>query len=377
MLNIKPQLMTTTMDTQANQFVPHYVLTLFLLLSIFAANAQNVGIGTSNPQRKLTVNGSIMVDQGNQNDGTLDTSAIVFGTFGGAGINSKKVGSGAHGLTFWTGGLANMNISSGGNVGIGGASSTQRLRVYGTGHFEGNLSTEGTFQALNYVAVGGNLDATYRLRVYDGASRFGGDMHATGNVAFGGDVDPAYRLRVIGGNTRFGGDMHATGNVAFGGDVDNAFRLRVYGGNSRFGGNVEITGSATANSMSVDNALSAGSLTVNGAVTIGGKGSVRSNGASPLRIGFSQKTVDVVINANSEVAIVADISDFSGDNDDVRVFVSQIVPDGAGSPYWPRMTIMVTGVNAANDTCLIWIHNQTGVNAVMKGTIYLTTIAKN
>lgn len=377
MLNIKPQLMTTTIDTQASRSVLHHVLTLSLLLSMYAATAQNVGIGTNNPQRKLTVNGSIMVDQGNQNDGTLDTSAIVFGTFGGAGINSKKVGSGAHGLTFWTGGAANMNITSTGNVSIGGVAATQKLRVYGTGHFDGNLSTEGTFQALNHMAVGGNLDPAFRLRVYDGATRFGGDMHATGNVAFGGEVDNNYRLRVIGGNSRFGGDMHATGNVAFGGDVDNAFRLRVYGGNSRFGGNVEITGSATANAMTVDNALNAGSLTVDGDVTIGGKGSVRSNGTSPLRIGFNQKSVDMVINANSEAYVVANISDFAGDNDDVRVFVSQIVGDPAGSPYWQRMTVMVTGVNAADDTCILWIHNHTGSNLYMKGTIYLTTIAKN
>jgi hypothetical protein len=371
MFNIKPQIMTTTVNTQANHSVLYIVLTSLLLLHMLNSNAQNVGIGTNNPQRKLTVNGSVMVDQGNMNDGTLDTSALVFGTFGGTGISSKKVGFNTHALAFWTGGVANMNISSAGNVGIGGASAVQRLRVYGNAHFEGNVSSEGTLQALGHASIGGVLDPLYKLRVYDGETRLGGDMHATGNVAIGGIVDNNYRLRVIGGNTRFGGDMHATGNVAIGGEVDNNFRLRVIGGNSRFGGDVEITGEATAASMSVDNALSTGTL------TIGGKGSVRSNGASPLRIGFSQKTVDVVVNANSDVAVVADISDFSGDNDDVRVFVSQIVNDPLSSGYWQRMTITVMGVNATNDTCLLWIHNHTGGNVVMKGTIYLTTIAKN
>lgn len=368
--------MTTTIKLQATHSVLRQVLTLSFLFGLFTATAQNVGIGTNNPQRKLTVNGSVMVDQGNQNDGTLDTSALVFGTFGGTGINSRKIGSGSHGLSFWTNGVANMNLSAGGNLGIGGSSAAQRLRVYGQGYFEGNLSTEGTFQALNYAAIGGNPDPAFRLRVYDGATRFGGDMHATGNVAIGGEVDNNFRLRVIGGNSRFGGDLYATGNVAFGGDVDDAFRLRVYNGNSRFGGNVEVTGSATAASMSVDNAVSAGSVST-GSLTIGGKGSVRSDGNSPLRIGFTQKTVNVAINANSEVSVVADIADFSGDNDDVRVFVSQIVIDPTSSPYWQRMNIMVSGVNATNDTCLLWIHNSTGVSVVMKGTIYLTTIAKN
>lgn len=346
-----------------------------LIAAIIAAHcskAQNVGIGTVAPQKKLTVNGSIMLDQGNQNNGTLDTAALLFGNGGNVGINSRKIGSGSNGLSFWTGGLANLNIASNGNVGIGGdASALHRLRVYGgASYFEGNVHSEGSLTAQNWSAIGGGLDPTYRLRVYDGNTRLGGDMHATGNVAIGGDVDPAYRLRVIGGNSRFGGDFHATGNGAIGGDVDPAWRLRVWGGNSRFGGDVQVTGDLSTTG------LTASSISTT-SMTIDGKGSVRSAGPSSLRIGFSQVSVNEVLGVNGNVSVLANITEFSGDNDDIRVFVSQFMSDVGSSLNWVNMGVSVATPNPATDQVLVWIHNRSGVAGLLKGTIYLTVIAKN
>ncbi len=380
-------------DQLIDYFRLFILLTSVFLLHILDASAQNVGIGTSAPQKKLTVNGSIMLDQGNQNAGSLDSAALLFGTAGDVGITSRKIGVASTGLSLWTGGNPNLNIASTGNIGIGGAPSGS-YRLYLTGgpsYFDGNITSMGSIFALNNVAVGGNVDATYRLRVYDGASRFGGDMHATGNVAFGGDVDAAFRLRVWGGNSRFGGDMHATGSAAVGGEVDNnyrfkvmggdsrflgalsttgnvaingdmdpAFKLRVYGGNSRFGGDVEVTGEMNT-----------------GTLTIGGNGSVKSNGTSPLRIGFDQKTVNEFVNNNTAVLVEANITDFSGDNDDVRVFVAQIVNDNGSTVPWSRVRITIMGVDAASNTVSLWLYNDGGGNGIIKGTIYLTTIAKN
>ena len=348
------------------------ILLIAAIIAAHCANAQNVGIGTVAPQKKLTVNGSIMLDQGNQNIGTLDSAALLFGNTGTVGINSRKIGSGSNGLSFWTGGAANLNIASDGNIGIGGApSATYRLRVNsGNSYFEGNIYIEGTLTNLGNTAIGGSIDPAYRLRVYDGNTRFGGDMHATGNVAIGGDVDAAYKLRVIGGNSRFGGDFHATGNGAIGGDVDPSWRLRVYGGNSRFGGDVQVTGDLSTTG------LSASSISTT-SMTIDGKGSVKSNGASPLRIGFNQVFVNEALGVNGNVAVLANISDFTGDNDDVRVMVSHFAADQGGSISWPLVGVSVTGVNAANDTCLIWFHNRSGAAGLLKGTIYLTVIAKN
>lgn len=366
------------MKRSENNQIMWLTLLLAAVIAAHSTKAQNVGIGTLAPQKKLTVNGSIMLDQGNQNNGTLDTAALLFGNTGTVGINSRKIGSGANGLSFWTGGSANLNIASDGNIGIGGApSATYRLRVNsGNSYFEGNIYSEGTFTNLGNAAIGGGLDPAYRLRVYDGNTRFGGDMHATGNVAIGGDVDATYKLRVIGGNSRFGGDFHATGNGAIGGDVDPAWRLRVYGGNSRFGGDVQVTGDMTTTGLTATS-VSTTTLAVNTSLTIDGKGSVRSNGPSPLRIGFSQVFVNEALGVNGNVAVLANISDFTGDNDDVRVMVSHFVADQGGSISWPLVGVSITGVNAANDTCLVWFHNRSGAGGLLKGTLYLTVIAKN
>jgi hypothetical protein len=349
-------------------------LTLLIgaIIATHCSSAQNVGIGTVAPQKKLTVNGSIMLDQGNQNNGTLDTAALLFGNTGTVGINSRKIGSGANGLSFWTGGLANFNIASNGNVGIGGdASALHKLRVYnGASYFEGNVHSEGSLTAQNWSAIGGALDPAYRLRVYDGNSRFGGDLHATGNVTIGGEVDPAYRLRIIGGNSRFGGDFHATGNAGIGGDVDPAWRLRVWGGNSRFGGDVQVTGDLSTTG------LTASSIATN-SMTIDGKGSVRSAGPSSLRIGFSQVSVNEALGVNGTAAVLANITEFSGDNDDVRVFVSQFLGDVGGSLSWSQIGVTVATPNAATDQVLVWVHNRSGQAGLLKGTIYLTVIAKN
>ena len=389
---------------------------LKLLLSAFSimafqvnAGAQNVGIGTNNPTRKLSVAGSVVVDHANQNNGTFDSAALVFGTAGQAGISSNKVGPGpTNGLNFWTNGLPRMTISAGGNIGIGGAApSTYKLRIYG-GHVwvdssmiiqrslyaYGNSAIGGdvdpdfklrvygtshftSAQTSGNLTVGGDLDNNYRLRVVGGNTRLGGDMHATGNVALGGEVDPDYRLRVIGGNSRFGGDMHATGNVAFGSLVDPNFRLRVHNGESYFGGSVQITGHLNAYNIGASGTLSVNDAAITNSLTIAGKGSVRSNGPSSLRIGFDQKTVDVFILAGSATVVTADITDFSGDNDDVRVFVSQIESNSGNNLAFANLHVAVTDLDASTNTCSLSLKNLSNLNANLKATIYLTTIAKN
>jgi len=72
---------------------------------VISVQAQNVGIGTDAPQKKLTVNGSILLDQNNTNDGGIDSAALLFGTNGGVGIASKKTSTGwQNGLSFFTNG---------------------------------------------------------------------------------------------------------------------------------------------------------------------------------------------------------------------------------------------------------------------------------
>lgn len=421
---------------------------IFLIPAFIAAismQAQNIGIGTSDPTKKLSVKGTIVVDHDDENNGSLDSASLLFGKNGLVGITSNKLfGPNSGGLDLWTAGLRRFSINNSGNTGIGilpnnnyrllvngklnvnGNISTDdslfvnagigigtnpvsgfKLRVNGLSRFlsntymDGSLRVSGlleadggaivvgdlegysvkannTLRVGDYAAIGGLLDSTYKLRVYGGPSRFGGSVEATGNMTIGGTLDDTYRLRVVGGNSRFGGDAQVTGRMAIGGEMDDNYRLRVYDGNSRFGGNAQVTGMLdVGGNIDLNGQLNAGSVNT-AALAIGGKGAVRSDGLSPLRIGFVSKYVDVTLPAGAIQEYTVNITDFTGDNDDVRVMVSQFAyAAGAGPNSWERALITISDVNAAADTCKINVHNTTASQFTIKGTIYLTAIAKN
>lgn len=421
------------------------LLVISVSLAATSMRAQNVGIGTSDPSKKLSVKGTIVVDHDEENNGSMDSASLLFGKNGLVGITSNKLfGLNSGGIDLWTGGLRRFSINNNGNTGIGtlpvnnyrlqvngklnatGNISTNdslfvnghigvgtapvpgfRLKVdglslfTGTSYFEGNQSVDGwlgvggslyvvgpmetynfkanqTLRVGQHVAIGGGIDSAFRLRVFDGNSRFGGSMEATGNMTIGGTLDNTYKLRVIGGNSRFGGDAQVTGRMAIGGDMDDNYRLRVYDGNSRFGGNAQVTGILdVGGNINLTGQLNAGSVNA-AAISIGGKGAARSDGPSPLRIGFNSKNVDVTIPGGATVEYTVNITDFEGDNDDVRVMVSQFQYTTGGSiDAWERVLITVSNVDAVTDTCKINIHNTAGGQLTVKGTIYLTAIAKN
>ncbi len=344
----------TTFAERGRIVLLQIMLLVILLIPGSFSVAQRVGIGTNSPLRKLSIDGSVMIDQNSNNTGTLDSVALVFGNAGIVGISSRQSGPEPKGLSLWTGGVAYMNLSPLGNLG-----------------------------------VGGGYNAAYRLWVRNGHTRMGGDAYVDGNVsadgsaAFGGNVDPDYRLRVWGGNTRFGGDMHATGNVGIGGLADNNFRLRVYNGESYFGGSMQVTGHSALTSLGVTGNLStnatitAGNVVVNNSLSIGGNGSVRSNGPSPLRIGFDSKTVDINLVAAAIASVNTTFTEFTGNNDDVRVFVSQIRANAGNTISLANININVTDIDAATNTCTLSIRNLSSLGGTLKATIFLTTIAKN
>ena len=312
--------------------------------------AQNVGIGTNTPTAKLHVNGTV------RSVGLLstDNDLVVAGQTG-MGIAENP---------------AYRLLVSGTSRFQGNGTFTGYLTVFGDLTTNAELDAQSIHSSTTLVvdervALGGAIDPAFKLRVYDGNARVGGDAQVTGNMAIGGDLDNLYRLRVYDGNARIGGEFHATGNVGIGSNPDANYKLRVYAGNSRFDGDATITGDLNVSDVDITNTL-----------TIGGKGSVRSNGTSPLRIGFNQKNIDIYIANNDVATVVADISDFSGDNDDVRVFVSQLSTDPASSSM-SKLGISVWGVDPATDTCTLHLHNRTGSNGVFIGTIYLMTVAKN
>jgi hypothetical protein len=94
--------------------------------------AQNVGIGTTSPQKLLSVNGAMVVDQGNSNTGTSSTGALSFGSLSGEAIGSKRnSGTGQFGLDFYTNGINRMTVSNSGNVGINIINPSSKLEIRG------------------------------------------------------------------------------------------------------------------------------------------------------------------------------------------------------------------------------------------------------
>src|SRR4051794_10866572 len=84
--------------------------------NIYNTNTGNVGIGTSSPQRNLSVSRGMNIDQNNANSGTL-TPGFTFGSNSGEGIASKRTtGGNQSGLDFYTLSLPRMSITHGGFV---------------------------------------------------------------------------------------------------------------------------------------------------------------------------------------------------------------------------------------------------------------------
>jgi len=110
--------------TQSNSLV------LGSINGINGANADtNVGIGTRTPEQRLSVNGAMNIDQGNQNNGTTDF-ALSFGHASGEAIASRRtVGVNQFGLDFYTQFAARMSITQSGNVGVGTNNPSARLDV--------------------------------------------------------------------------------------------------------------------------------------------------------------------------------------------------------------------------------------------------------
>lgn len=166
--------------------------------STISYSGGRVGIGTNNPQARMAVDSSLMIDQANSNQGSLDRSSLYFGS-------DKKVGiirsflagsSGRSGLGFFTNNIRRMTIDSTGQVGIGTINPLQALHVSGNTYLSGYLgigssTPDYAFENLwgyNYMFYGLGIgtipNATYLLDVGTGSS----NSRFRGNVLIGNEL---------------------------------------------------------------------------------------------------------------------------------------------------------------------------------------------
>jgi hypothetical protein len=96
----------------------------------------DVGIGTAAPTQKLDVagnisaTGSVFVDKGTTNTGTIAPGLILGGVTSGEGISSQRTAGNLNGLDFYTAFEKRMSITNGGFVGIGTNAPSVPFHVY-------------------------------------------------------------------------------------------------------------------------------------------------------------------------------------------------------------------------------------------------------
>jgi hypothetical protein len=128
-------------------------------------NSGNVGIGMASPQRALSVNAALNVDQANANNGALNPG-ISFGSNSGEGVASKRTAGGNQaGLDLYTDNAARLSITNGGNVGIGTLTPRTRLEVRGSLTLEEGTSPvlftgTGTSELNRYLLLANSPDST-------------------------------------------------------------------------------------------------------------------------------------------------------------------------------------------------------------------------
>lgn len=215
----------------------HSFIFLFAFIALPFLQAQNVGIGTTNPLARLSVDSSFMVDQSNSNNGFLTRGALYFGSDKRVGIVRSFLNgsSGRNGLGFFTNNARRMTIDSTGQVGIGTINPLQTLHVNGPTYLAGNVgignpTTNYAFEnnwGYNYMVyglgIGTNPNPTYLLDV--GAANSG--VRFRGDARVDGVLNPTTTLN-IGNNAVVDGTLTVNNGKGVAYNGNSSTNLRIY-----------------------------------------------------------------------------------------------------------------------------------------------------
>ena len=141
----------------------------------------NVGIGTTNPQKNLSVQNGMNIDQADGNTGS-PINAITLGNSSGEGMGSKRnAGGNQWGLDFYTNSINRMSITNGGNVGIGITTPVNTLDVIGNAGSAGNFVNTSSLNDAGLSGICNNVPgAGYGMIGQGGGIGVSGQAFLTG-----------------------------------------------------------------------------------------------------------------------------------------------------------------------------------------------------
>jgi hypothetical protein len=292
---------------------------LFMAIVLIAGSvcAQNVGIGTTAPISKLSIDSGLNIDQANVNGLALE-SALTFGNNKKVGIGSRRTaGTNQAGLDFYTQGFRRMSIDSFGNVGIGTTTPDRRLHVEGTIY-------SGSYIISSYgIAAGiGNVLPSYDIHA--------GTGYFTTRVGIGTFPTSTYALDVDGGPVRFRADARIDGIL----NPNNALTI---GNNTTVQGIVTVTGDLLVNTN---------------------KGIVRSNSSTQVKVVRTNVTLSASISAGGSV----DSGEFGYEafSSNPLVFVGNMISATATS--WASLEFVPFEVDTNSCRFRVFNHGSSAVN---------------
>jgi hypothetical protein len=299
---------------------------VFTLISIHVFAQNNVGIGTTAPQKSLSVFGGVNIDQENIHGPALGTNSLTFGSYSVTGIASNRT---LHDLMVFTSNIERMRVANDGKISINwpenfkGYLARQIVNINHTGNYQ-SYSYEDKMHAF---MIADNQDAPNES--YDGSFLYMGTNRIQ-NVSY----------------------IQAERNN-YGQNVGNTLLLQ-YRGNATVGlvagptEKLEVLGNVKLNPNNIPYDTERGDLTVRG-----GQGIIRNSTNSQLLKQIKSVTVNTPF-----IAGETKFFDFTWNDaytDTPEAYVGNIT---AGTGGWAEVVMSVALVTATGGR--LYVYNPTG-----------------